>query len=130
METEQGVSSIAKTIAPKRASAKELKHKLVKPRKKASPDAAQAPTAAVEGKTISEAEEVPEVLNLHPLSRKRVTIQVRERGPAPFRFVDEPEDVTDPDIPEVFHVAPARRTRVTYQVRNRQCGTTRFVEEN
>lgn len=39
--------------------------------------------------SVSEKEELPEVFALQPLSRRRVTVRVRRRGPARFYFVDE-----------------------------------------
>lgn len=33
--------------------------------------------------------EIPEVFELHPLSSQRVTVKVRNRGPAPFYFIDD-----------------------------------------
>jgi hypothetical protein len=42
--------------------------------------------------------EIPEGFDLRPLSTRRVLVKVRDRGPAPFYFVDE--DVTLEDIEE------------------------------
>jgi hypothetical protein len=41
--------------------------------------------------------EIPEVFDLRPLSTRRVIVKVRNRGPAPFYFVED-DDVKLEDI--------------------------------
>lgn len=121
---------MAKTIAPNRASVKEPARKLVKPRKKASPDAAPAPTAAVEGKNTSGAEEVPEIFNLQPLSRQPFTGRMIEKGPAPFVFVDDEDMAGSADMPEVFNLQPLSTEHVILRVVSDEPARFHFVDDD
>lgn len=103
---------MAKTIAPNSPSIKAPSRKRVKPLRKTIP-VVPAPSAAVEGEKLSGAEEVPEVLNLQPLSRQPFTGRSIEKGPAPFVFVDDEDMAGCADIPEVFDLRPLSTERVT-----------------
>jgi hypothetical protein len=57
------------------------------------PESAELPPHVKDPTTRMSELEIPEVFELPPLSSRRVTIKVRNRGPAPFYFVPEDDDV-------------------------------------